>query len=334
MGPEIFATYFSTMASVQVHLPDGWPRPAAPAGVHGAHQHEPAGQAYAPRGAGDGDFPVLDGLAQHLHGILAELRQLVQEEHPVVGQGYLPRPREGPASRQGHGGDGVVGAPEGTAQEEGVLSVGHTRHGPDLGGLQGLPPGHVRQDGGQAAGQHGLSRPRRTDEQDVVSPGGGDLQCPLHVLLPHDLGEVGAGIRPRLRRPGGGGGNFFPVSEVGQKLLHGLHGVDGQALGQRGLGGVFRRDVELLHARPGGGHGHGEHPGDGAQGAGQGQLPHEGGPFVRGIDVALGGQDAQEDGEVVDGALLPQGGGGQVDGDPGDGEFGPAALDGRTDSFS
>ena len=149
-----------------------------------------------------------------------------------------------------------------------------------------------------------------------MAPGGGDLQGPLHVLLAHDLGEVGAGLGPGLRRPGGGGGNVFPVSEVGQKRLHVFHRVDGEALGQGGLGGVLRRDVELPYARPGGGHGHGEDAGDGAQGSGEGEFAQKGGSFSRRVDVPLGGQDAQEDGEVVDSALLPQGGGGQVDGDP------------------
>lgn len=43
-GPEIFSTYRATSRSEQVHRPEGWPRPSAPAGVHGAHQLEAGGQ--------------------------------------------------------------------------------------------------------------------------------------------------------------------------------------------------------------------------------------------------------------------------------------------------
>ncbi len=57
--------------------------------------------------------------------------------------------------------------------------------------LRASSPGHVRQDGGQAPGQHGLARAGRADQQQVVAAGGGDLQRPLHVLLPHHVGEVG-----------------------------------------------------------------------------------------------------------------------------------------------
>jgi hypothetical protein len=44
------------------------------------------------RGAGKRDDPILQGLAQRLQGVAAELGQLTQEEHPVVGQAQLPRP--------------------------------------------------------------------------------------------------------------------------------------------------------------------------------------------------------------------------------------------------
>ena len=64
--------------------------PAAPAGIHGAHQHEPAGQGQGAGGTGDGDHAVLQGLAQGLQRRLVKLRQLVQKQDTVVGQRDLP----------------------------------------------------------------------------------------------------------------------------------------------------------------------------------------------------------------------------------------------------
>ena len=87
--------------------------PAAAAGVHGAHQHEAAGQRQGAGGAGDGHKAVLQRLAQRLQRRLAELRQLVQKQHAVVGQGYLSRPGYPPAAGERHGGRRVVGAAEG-----------------------------------------------------------------------------------------------------------------------------------------------------------------------------------------------------------------------------
>ena len=83
-----------------------------------------------------------------------------------------------------------------------------------------------------------------------------------------------------------------------------------------------------------GGHGHGENAGDRAQGPGQGQLPQESGLRSRRVYISLGGQNTQENGKVVDGAFLSQSGGGQIDGNSGDGEFGPTAFDSGADSFS
>ena len=307
------------------------PPPAAAAGVHGADELEPGGEAQGAPGPGDGDLPVLQGLAENLQGVPAELRQLVQEEDPVVGQGDFPGPHGGPAAGEGGGGDGVMGAAEGTAGQQGVRRVRQPRHGPHAGGRQGLLPAHVRQDGGQAFCQHGFPRPGRADHQKVVPPGGGDFQGPLHVLLAHHVPEVQKARLVLSRRPGRGGGEGLFSPEVGRQGRHILHAVDRQPPGKRRLGGVARRDEELPHPRPLRRQGHGENPRHAPQGPGQGQLPHKR-RVRRGLrQVAVCRQEAHEDGQVVEGPrlLLPRRG--QVYGDAADGELGPAVLHRRPD---
>ena len=66
--------------------------PAAFAGVHGAHQHEPAGEGHGAGGPGDGDLTILQRLTQHLQGFPGENSGSCQKEDPVVGQGDLTRP--------------------------------------------------------------------------------------------------------------------------------------------------------------------------------------------------------------------------------------------------
>ena len=83
--------------------------PAAAAGVHGAHQHETAGQRQGAGGPGDGHLSVLQRLAQGLQRGFVELRQLVQKQDAVVGERHLARPHGGPAACQRRGGGGVVG---------------------------------------------------------------------------------------------------------------------------------------------------------------------------------------------------------------------------------
>ena len=220
----------------------------------------------------------------------------------------------------------MVGAAEGPALQQRMAGVRKPRHGPDLRGLQGLPLRHVRQDGGQALGQHALPRPGAADEEDVVPPGGGDLQGPLHVLLAHDVGKV----RSRLPRGGGdegrGGREKRLPAQVAQQGREVRHGIDREAPGQGGLRRVLRRDIQLPDAQPRRGHGHGQHPLHRPQGPGKAQLPQEGGPLPRGLDVPLGGQEPQEDGQVVDRALFFQRRRGQVHRDAADRELEPRGL--------
>ena len=82
------------------------------------------------------------------HGDLTDTELAMAEA--ILGTGVT-------AAGQGGGRSGVVGRAEGAAGQQRAARVRQPRHGPHAGGLQRLGPGHVRQDGGQALGQHGLS---------------------------------------------------------------------------------------------------------------------------------------------------------------------------------
>ena len=77
-----------------------------------------AGKVSAALRAADGDDLVLQRLAQHLQHVLAELGQLVQEEHAAVRQADLARPRPVPAAHQPGVGDGVVRRAEGPLADQ------------------------------------------------------------------------------------------------------------------------------------------------------------------------------------------------------------------------
>ena len=118
----------------------------ARAGVHGRHQHHPAWVSNRAGRPGDGDPALFQGLAQHLQGGTLELRQLVQEEDPVVGQAYLAGPGVGAAADETGVGDGVVRVPEGPHRDQGLAGPEAPHDAVDLGGLQGLLKTERRQD--------------------------------------------------------------------------------------------------------------------------------------------------------------------------------------------
>ncbi len=60
----------------------------------------------------------------------------------------------------------------------------------DLGGLERLFQRHRWQDGGQPAGQHGLASAWRADQQQIVRPGGRNLQRALGGCLAPNISEV------------------------------------------------------------------------------------------------------------------------------------------------
>ena len=251
-----------------------------------------------------------------------------------MGQRDLAGAEGGAAARHAGGGNGVVRGAEGPPGDHGVLPAGEAHDGIDLRGGQGLLPRQVGQDGGQTLGHHGLARAGTARHQNVVAARGGDLQRPLGLLLSLDLAEVGAGTDggggyPRLRR----GDESLPP-QVGGQLPEMADGIDGQSPGQRGLRCVVGREVEGGDARPLCRQRHGQHAADGAQLTGQGQLTQEGGVLLSGEgQLPACGQNAHQNGQVVDGAHLFPVGGGQVDGDAGHGKIEAAGLDGGAHPF-
>ena len=228
----------------------------------------------------------------------------------------------------------MMGAAEGAMGHQRVAGLRQPRHGVDLRGLEGLLPGHIRQDGGQPPGQHGLAGAGGAHQQHIVSAGGGDLQRTLHVLLSHDLGEVRHGQRlagglPPLRRR-----DERLAPEMRQQLGDIFHRIHGDTVGQRGLGGVPGRDIELADAAPGGAQGHGQHPRHRAQGAGEAQLPQKGGVLRQGRQLLRGRQQPQQDGQIVDRPLLPLVRRSQIHRNAADGEPGAAGLDRRPDPLT
>ena len=159
-----------------------------------------------------------------------------------------------------------------------------------------------------------------------MTAGGGDLQRPLHVLLPHHVGKVRQRGTGRGGLPPERGRNSALPFQVGHQLADILHAVDGNAVGQRSLGGVGGGDEQLLHPLTGGKHGHGQHAGDGTQRPRQAQLPQKGSVLRQCSHLAGGSHDAQQDGQVVHRALLPQTGRSQIHRDAADGELGPAVF--------
>ena len=131
----------------------------------------------------------------------------------------------------------MVGGAEGPLDQKGAALVGQSHDRVHLGGLQGLPPGHVRQDGGQTAGQHGLAGAGWAHHGQIVPARGGDLQGPLGGILALDLGEVGTEKVLRRGPPGRGGGDKGLPLQMGHQLPDMLHWVNRQPTGQSGLGG-------------------------------------------------------------------------------------------------
>ena len=105
-----------------------------------------------------------------------------------------------------------MGRPEGPLGYQGRRRWQQPAHAVDLGDVQGLGSGQLRQYGGEGARQKRLSAAWRPAHQQVVAARGRDLQRPLGVLLSPDVGQVYAARSDEAGRfPVGLGGGLEPA---------------------------------------------------------------------------------------------------------------------------
>ena len=76
-----------------------------------------------------------------------------------------------------------MGGAEGAVVDQGLFGVGQPHNRMDFGGLQGLLVGHVRENGGESLGQHGLSGTRYTSHKDIMTSCGSDFQSSFDLSL-------------------------------------------------------------------------------------------------------------------------------------------------------
>ena len=297
-------------------FPGGVPQVAAFAGVHGRYQHEFAGVGGCPVYAAHGNGAVLQRLAQHLQRIAGKFRQFIQKQHAVVGKAHLAGAGERTAAHDGGGADTVVRAAERPRPDQPLAAAQQPGNRVDGAGLQRFFVGQRRQDTGQPLGQHALAGARRPHQQQIVPACGGDLQRAARLALAAHIGHVGPQPDAVFVIPIGlGGRQRFRAAQMQHHVLGAAGGVDGQPRRHGGFGGVFRRQEQFLHALLHGGQRHGKHAGHGAQRAVQPQFPQKSALRAGGGQLALGGQDADEYGQVIHRAGLAYVGRGQVDGD-------------------
>jgi hypothetical protein len=173
-------------------LVSGVTQMTAGAWIHGRQEGEAGRESMSRPSPDDGDLPVFQRLSQGLQGIAAKFGQLVQEEHPGVGKTDLSWARYGTASYHASGADAGVGAAKGSLNQETLQGLVGGK-GLDFGGSNGFCQRERRQDTRKPPGKHGLPRSRWTEEEEVVSPCGGDLQGSSCSFLSPDLGEIGSG---------------------------------------------------------------------------------------------------------------------------------------------
>ena len=220
---------------------------------------------------------------------------------------------------------------EGPAPDQRMLRGQKAHDGMDLGDLQRLLPGHIRQDRRQALAQHTFTGTGRPHQKHIVRAGGGDLQGPLDVFLALDIGKVRKVLRCLLRCPLGLRLDEGLALQMGHKLCHIFHRNDGDALGKCRLPRVFLRDIEGLKAVFLRRNGHGQHAVDAPELPLKAQLPEKGRLFPGRPAHLRCDQNIQQDRQIVEGPALFRIGGRQIQGNAADGKFEAAVLYGGAD---
>ena len=179
-----------------------------------------------------------------------------------------------------------------------------------------------------------LPEPGGPTQKHVVPARGGHLKGALDALLSLDVGKIRQ--RQILSREDRrfGRGELFLAPQMGDQLPDALHAEYFDPLGKGGLGGVFGREKELFHAAALRCDGHGQRAGDAPQRSVQGKLAEKGTVVLRLLDLALGGQNADEDRQIVERTGLFPVGRGEIDRQTAGRKTKAGVLDRRADALA
>ena len=89
----------------------------------------------------------------------------------------------------------VVGGAKRPFLDERLVGWQQPGHAVNFAHLQRLIQRHARQNAGQRFGDERFARSRWPCQQNIVATSGRDFHCPLDMLLPHDVGEIGRILR-------------------------------------------------------------------------------------------------------------------------------------------
>ena len=195
--------------------------------------------------------------------------------------------------------------------DERILLLHLARYAVNLCRLQRLLQTERRQDGRHALGQHRLSTAWRAYHNDIVTAGGGNLQCPLDALLPLHIGKVILIVIQMVGKLCAGIDNgLFQQLLTVQMVNHLLHIVGSihlQIIDNGSLACICLGHDDALELLSPCLYGYGKGTLYRAQAAVERKLPHDNiSAQVICPHVACGGQYADGNGEVVGGTLLLQ----------------------------
>ena len=160
---------------------------AAGTGIHGGHQHEFCRKTNAHGRPRNGDGSLLQRLTKRFQRVSFEFRQFVQKKHTQVSQADFAGMRHLAATHQADIGNGVMRRPERPHSNKSLSRTQLTGHGKHFGDFDRLFKGKIRQNRGQALGEHAFTRTGWPDHQNVMAARRGDFQRPQSLLLALDF---------------------------------------------------------------------------------------------------------------------------------------------------
>ena len=107
-----------------------------------------------------------------------------------MAKGDLARSGRGATAQQGTTRNTVMGAAKGALQHDAICLGQHAHNTIDFCYLQGFTFCHGRQNGHQAAGQHGFATARATNHHNAVATGSGNFQGPASHQLSLNIRKI------------------------------------------------------------------------------------------------------------------------------------------------